>query len=133
MLFAVGWIDGELRPSEVHLIMEAAKAEGLTGEELAALEMCCRGPVDFGELDDEALDADGRLYVYAISSWIARTDGRVSPEEVSALHAVATVIGVTGRGRQAMDEVIDGLNASEFSVTVLREAISAKVRALKHS
>ncbi len=124
LLCAVGWIDGELRPSEAHLILEAARAEGYDDETMAALQGCVDSPVDFGEIDQERLTARDRLYVYAVSSWIARTDGRVAPDEQAALHAVATLIGVTGRGRRAMDEVVSGLDASAgFDRDRLRAAI----------
>jgi uncharacterized membrane protein YebE (DUF533 family) len=131
MWVAVGWTDGELRPSEIHLIVKAARAEGLDAESMAAIDAACQSPLDFGELDQSALNMDARLYVYAMSSWIARSDGRVAPEEVAALHALATLIGVTGRGRQAMDEVVDELYPSDASVNALRAAIVAKVQEIK--
>lgn len=125
LLCAVGWIDGELRPSEAHLILEAAQSEGYDAETMTMLQGCVDSPVDFGEVDQEALTPKDRLYVYAVSSWIARTDGRVSPDEQAALHAVATVIGVTGRGRQAMDDVVAELDATAgtFDRKALRGAI----------
>lgn len=123
MLCAVGWIDGELRPSEAHLILQAARSEEYDAETMSMLQGCVDNPVDFGEVDQEALTPKDRLYVYSVSSWIARTDGRVSPDEQAALHAVATVIGVTGRGREAMDEVVAGLESGNFDRDTLRGAI----------
>ena len=124
LLCAVGWIDGELRESETHLIREAAKAEGYDDQTMEMLQGCIDSPVDFGEIDQEQLSARDRLYVYAVSSWIARSDGRVSVDEQAALHAVATVIGVTGRGREAMDEVVSAMDLSAgFARECLREAI----------
>ena len=129
-LFAIGWIDGELRESEAHLILQAADAEDFSDEARAAVKACAQNPVDFGEVDASALPADARLYVYALSSWIAHIDGRVSPNERAALHAVATLIGVTGRGREAMDEVIEKLQHQSFDSQVLKHAIKAKSDAL---
>lgn len=134
MLFAVGWIDGELRPSEAHLILEAAKAENYDDETMAMLQGCANAPVDFGELDQGALTSRARLYVYAVSSWIARADGRVSKDEVAALHAIATVVGVTGRGRQAMDEVVTSLDTTgDFDQKALREAISKVIEHVRNT
>ncbi len=131
MLCAVAWIDGELRPSEAHLILEAARSEGYDADTLAKLQGGIEEPVDFGEVDQAALTADARLYVYAMSSWIARTDGRVSADEQAALHAVATLIGVTGRGREAMDDLVSGLDTSaSFSQATLRKAIAERIAQL---
>ena len=130
LLCAVGWIDGELRPSEAHLILEAAKSEEYDADTMAMLQGCVDTPVDFGEVDQGSLTPKDRLYVYAVSSWIALSDGRVSKDEQAALHAVATVIGVTGRGREAMDEVARELNTSgQFDRQALRSAIQKVIDA----
>ncbi len=129
-LFAIGWIDGELRESEAHLILQAADAEDFNDEDKEAVRACATNPVDFGEVDASALDPDARLYVYALSSWIAHIDGRVSPNERAALHAVATLIGVTGLGREAMDDVIEKLQHEPFNSHALKVAIKAKADSL---
>lgn len=122
--FAIGWIDGELRESESHLILEAAAAEGYDEATMADLRKCAADPVDFGEIDQSRLSPRERLYVYGVCSWIARTDGRVSTDEQAALHAVATVIGITGRGRVALDEAVASLGGTGgFDRTALRGTI----------
>ena len=130
-LFALGWIDGELRESEAHVILEAARAEGFDEATLTTLEQCAHRPVDFTEIDQTALDVDSRLYVYAISSWIAHTDGRVSAEEQAALHAVATLVGVTGMGRSEMDGVVQDFLGRAFDALLLRDAIRKRARSLQ--
>ena len=130
-LFALGWIDGELRESESHVILEAARAEGFDEDTLARVEYCVHRPVDFTEIDQTVLDVNSRLYVYAISSWIAHTDGRVSAEEQAALHAVATLVGVTGRGRIEMDGVVRDFIGRPFDAVALRQAIQARVAAMR--
>ena len=62
--------------------------------------------------------------MYAVCSWIARTDGRVSADEQAALHAIATLVGVTGKGRLAIDEVVASLDVSgDFDEAALKGAI----------
>ena len=128
-LFAVGWVDGELRDSEAYLILAAARAEGLDEAQLAQLETYRSEPIDFGEIEVGTLDPDARLYVYAVASWIAHTDGRVAPNERHALHAVATLCGISGRGRVAMDELVANYPA-DVDPAELRSAISATAAAL---
>ena len=123
-LFAVGWIDGELRESESYLILAAARAEGLDEAQLAQLAPYASQPIDFGEIEVGSLEPDARLYIYAVASWIAHTDGRVAPTERHALPAVATLCGISGRGRVAMDEQVATYPA-DVEPAVLRAAISA--------
>ena len=108
-LLAIGWIDGTLDPDEAGAILLAARDAGLSEADLARLQAQSEQPVDFAEMDLSGLDREQRLYVYAVASWVARADNEVTRDESAALHAVATILGVTGKGRRAMDDVVERL------------------------
>ena len=130
-LLAIGWIDGALAPEEAEAIVRAAREEGLEEYTVEELQAAAKSPLDFGEIDASALSSRDRLYVYAVASWIAMADGHVTAEERAALHAVATLVGVTGKGRQAMDELVADLARREdrphrLDLRGLRDAIAAR-------
>ncbi len=132
-IIAVGWIDGVLTEDEAEAILRAARDEGLEDYALEGLRVSTRAQMDFGEIDESALSREDRLYVYAVASWVTLVDGRIDPIERDALHAIATVVGVTGRGRVEMDQVVAELSArqhppSRMDLRGLRDAISAKIR-----
>ena len=112
-LMAIGWIDGRLDPEEGDAILKAALDAGLWDEQIEQLDLMQESPVDFTDLDTTALSTEQRLYVYAVASWVARADNEVTAAEDAALHAVATVIGVTGKGRRAMDLMVEDLRGTE--------------------
>lgn len=132
-LLAIGWIDGQLQQDEGDAIVRAAREEGLDDAVVAELQAAARTPLDFGDIDVSALSSADRLYIYAVSSWIAQVDGRVTDDEQSALHAVATILGVTGRGRQAMDETVTELASraqtlGRLDLRGLRDAIGTRLQ-----
>ena len=108
-LLAIGWVDGHLDPDEASAILAAARDAGLGDAALARLTEMSATPVDFADLDISGLDREQRLYVYAVASWVARADNEVTNDESAALHAVATLLGVTGKGRRTMDDVVEQL------------------------
>jgi len=132
MLLAVGWIDGHLDEEESDAILRAARAEGFEETTLQELQALAKSPVDFGEVDRANLDAVAQLYIYGVASWVARSDDVLSEEEWAALHAIATIVGVTGRGRQAVDAIVEELaedsdKPMRLDLTGLKEAISDKI------
>ncbi len=132
MLLAIGWIDGHLDEEESDAILRAARAEGFEEATLEELSALAKAPVDFGEVDRTGLNAAAQLYIYGVASWVARSDDVLSEEEWAALHAIATVVGVTGRGRQAVDEIVEALAATSdkplrLDLTGLKERIAHKI------
>lgn len=132
-LLAIGWIDGELGEAEADAILRAAREEGLEEYTVEELRAASKAPLDFGEIDVSALSSADRLYIYAVSSWIAQVDGEVLDVERSALHAVATLLGITGLGRQEMNETVTRLAAREdapdrLDLRGLRDAIAQRLQ-----
>jgi uncharacterized membrane protein YebE (DUF533 family) len=108
-LLAIGWIDGELAESERDAILAAARQSGLAAADLAKLEAMAGSPVTFSDMDFTPLSAEQRLFVYAVASWVAKVDDIVTGDERAALHAIGTLLGITGTGRRRMDETVDQL------------------------
>ena len=130
MLLAVGWIDGHLDDEESEAVLRAARAEGFEEATLAELAALSRGTVEFGEIDATDLGRAERLYIYGVASWVARCDEILSTEEWVALHAIATVVGVTARGREAVDEIVEALVAeSDRPVRLDLEGLKARLGA----
>lgn len=132
MLLAVGWMDGRLDEAEADAILRAARAEGFeeaTLDELAALS---RAPVSFGQAVDGDLPQEERLYVYGVASWVARCDAVLTPDEDAALHAVATLVGLTAAGRDQVDVIVEQLAAESerplrLDLTGLKSRIAEKI------
>jgi uncharacterized membrane protein YebE (DUF533 family) len=105
-LAAVAWADGKLDPDEADGIVRAALDEGLSIEEIAAIEEATKAPVDLGVVDRSGLSKDDRLFVYAVACWIARMDGRVTEEEADALAKLGERLGVPERPRMHAEAIV---------------------------
>src|SRR5687768_4445331 len=110
-LLAIGWIDGTLRTDEANAILAAAEDAGLPRAEFARVRAMTASRVDFGDLKMDGMTREQRLYVYGVASWVARVDDTVTRDEQAGLHAVATLLGVSGRGRRTLDELVEELRA----------------------
>jgi uncharacterized tellurite resistance protein B-like protein len=130
-LLALGWIDGALDPAEAEAVLRAAEDAGLAPAELDRLRAMSAKPVDFAELPTRDLSIEQRLYVYAVASWVARADDTVTTAEQAGLHAVATLLGVSGQGRRTLDALIDELRAAghdRLDLVGLRARIDQAIR-----
>src|SRR5262245_56531874 len=96
-LAAVAWADGELDPEEADAIVRAAVDEGLELEEIAEIEDVTHKQIDLGKLDRSGMSKEDCLFVYAVACWIARIDGKVTPEEVATLGKLGERLGVPER------------------------------------
>src|SRR5262245_46306005 len=97
-LLAIAWLDDELLPAEAEAVVLAAVDAGLSVREIERLREMSQKKVEFVDIDAEGLTREQRLYVYAVASFIARADDEVTHMEQAGLHAVATLLGVSGRG-----------------------------------
>src|SRR4051812_8566459 len=105
-LAAIAWADGALDPDEADAIVRAAADVGLELDDIAAVEAATREPVQLGDIDQDALSKDDRLFVYAVASWIARMDGKVTEDESAALAALAEKLGVPERRRAVAEKLM---------------------------
>jgi uncharacterized membrane protein YebE (DUF533 family) len=134
-LAAIGWADGQLDSDEADAIVRAAVDEGLSLEEIAAIEESTKQRVDLGVIDRSALSKDDRLFVYAMACWIARLDGRVTPAESDALAKLGERLGVPERPRVHAEaiarEVADrpeGDRPARYDLAALRSILGERLR-----
>jgi len=104
-LAAVGWADGELAEDEADAIVRMAAEEGLDVDEIVEIEEATKHPVEVGEIDTRNLTKDDRLFIYAVGAWIARVDGVVMPEEITALNKLAEALKLPDRPRELADRI----------------------------
>ena len=83
-------------------------------------------------MDFDALDKGQRLLIYGVASWVAQADDQIIGDERAALHAIATLLGLTGRGRSVIDDTVAALRAEpdapgRLDLAALRERIVARI------
>jgi hypothetical protein len=130
-LVALGWIDRSLSEPERTLILRAAERDGLGAADLEQLADAARWPLSFEDVVPALAHAE-RRYVYAMGAYVARVDGNVEPTEDAALDALAQVLGVRGRERNALDRLAANRAANRedllhFEPDDLRAEIAATV------
>lgn len=104
-LAAVGWADGTLAADEADAIVRTALEEGLDIVEIAEIEAATRSKIDIGALDLTRLSKADRLFVYAVGAWIARVDGHVAPQEITALNRLAEALKIPDFPREHVDGI----------------------------
>jgi uncharacterized membrane protein YebE (DUF533 family) len=134
-LAAVAWADGKLDADEADAIVRAAADEGLSLEEIAAIEEATREPVDLGVVDRTGMSKDDRLFVYAMACWIARMDGQVTEAESDALAKLGERLGVPERPRvhaeaiaREVAEMPEGDRPSRYDLAALRRILGERLR-----
>lgn len=104
-LAAVAWADGEIAEDEADAIVRTAAEEGLELEEISEIEEAVHQPVDIGEISIQNMSKADRLFVYAVGAWIARVDGTVAPEEITALNKLAAALRIPDLPREKADRI----------------------------
>jgi uncharacterized tellurite resistance protein B-like protein len=134
-LAAIAWADGTLDPDEADAIVRAAADEGLSLEEIAAIEEATKERVDLGVIDRSSMSKDDRLFVYAIACWIARLDGQVTDAESDALAKLGEKLGVPERPRvhaEALAREVaampEGDRPARYDLAALRRLLSERLR-----
>ncbi|MCA9624631.1 MAG: TerB family tellurite resistance protein [Myxococcales bacterium] len=142
-LAAVGWADGNLEQEEADAIVQLAAEEGLELDEIAEIEKATQKPVEVGKIDTSKMDKADRLFAYAVAAWVARVDGHVSPEEITALNKIAKALRLPDKPRELADRIAievgklngeDGAKPGFYDLPKLRRAIIAglvRSRAMK--
>lgn len=102
-LAAVVWADSVVTKEEAEALLTAARASGLEGADLAAIEEATRVRTHLDVLDVTRLGDDEREYVYALATWLANADGVVVDEEREVIRALGDrlVLGADARERAA--------------------------------
>jgi uncharacterized membrane protein YebE (DUF533 family) len=134
-LAAVAWADGTLDADEADAIVRAAVDEGLSLEEIAEIEQATKNKVDLGVVDRASLSKEDRLFVYAVACWIARMDGRVTPEESEVLAQLGEKLGIPERPRGAAEavarevaEMPEGDRPARYDLAAVRRILAERLR-----
>jgi uncharacterized membrane protein YebE (DUF533 family) len=134
-LAAIAWADGKLDADEADAIVRAAADEGLSLEEIAAIEEATQQPVDLGVIDRSGMSKEDRLFVYAMACWIARMDGQVTEAESDALAKLGERLGVPERPRvhaeaiaREVAEMPEGDRPARYDLAALRRILSERLR-----
>lgn len=135
-LAAVAWADGRLDPDEADAIVRAAVDEGLSIEEINAIEDVTKRPVDLGVIDRSGLSKEDRLFVYAVACWIAHMDGSVTDAEADALSKLGERLGIPERPRvqaealaREIAELPSGDRPAMYDLAKLRRLLGERLRA----
>jgi len=99
-LAAVGWSDGTMAPEEAAGIRAAASQLGLSPAEMEAVERAIAERVDMSEVETIRMDRVARLFTFAVASWIATVDGKVTVEEEEALKLLGDRLGLSAVARE---------------------------------
>jgi uncharacterized membrane protein YebE (DUF533 family) len=133
-LAAVGWADGQLTPEGADAIVRAALEEDIDLEEIREIEEATKAPIDIGVVDRMGMSKADRLYVYAVASWIASLDGKVSDKEEAALAKLGEALGVPEAPRKHADEImrqiaLEGDRPMRFDLARLRTTLAERLDA----
>jgi len=100
-LSAVIWADGEVTENEAEALLSAARANGLAGSDLAAVERATRVRTDVDVLVGLALSPEEQSFVYGIAAWLTCADGKVTHEELALLDKLGDALGLSAGDRDA--------------------------------
>jgi uncharacterized tellurite resistance protein B-like protein len=135
-LAAVAWADGQLDPDEADAIVRAAAEEGLSLEDIADIEASTSERIDIGVIDRAGLSKEDRLFVFAVASWIARMDGKVTDEENETLAKLGERLGVPDRARVHAEAIVgevaelpEGDRPARFDLAALRRILAERLKA----
>jgi tellurite resistance protein len=115
-LAAVGWADGTMAPEEAAGIRAAARQLSLTSADAEAVEEAIKSRVDMTEVETIRMDRVARLFTYAVASWIATVDGKVTAEEQGALKVLGDRLGLSAVARERAQTV--GLAVGQVSSSI---------------
>jgi uncharacterized membrane protein YebE (DUF533 family) len=105
-LAAVGWSDGKLDHEEADAIVRTALEEGLSLDEIDAIEKATREPVALEWIDSASLTKADRLFVYAVATWMVHLDGVLDDREIAALRKLGDLLKLPARPREIAEEMV---------------------------
>jgi uncharacterized tellurite resistance protein B-like protein len=134
-LAAIAWADGTLDPDEADGIVRAAAEEGLSLDDMAAIDEATKHRVDLGAIDKSGLSKEDRLFVFAVACWIARMDGKVTDAESDALAGLGERLGIPERARvqaegiaRKVAEMPEGDRPARYDLAALRRILAERLR-----
>ena len=130
-LAAVAWADGTVAPEEAAALRRAAGACGVTGDDLAHVESCTQRPVDLSDLGELDLSHDAKLFVYALATWMAESDGVVVDAEVDTLNALRSRLALSEHDIQLATATRLDPTATTADLNQLATIIEMEARAVR--
>jgi uncharacterized membrane protein YebE (DUF533 family) len=134
-LAAVAWADGQLDADEADAIVRTAVDEGLELDAIAEIEAATSSKIDLGVIDRSSMSKTDRLFVYAVACWIARMDGKVTPEEERALKDLGERLGVPERPRALAESIArdvaampEGDRPARYDLPAVRRLIGERLQ-----
>ena len=87
--------------------MRTALEEGLPFEDVAEIEEATKKrKMEVSDINRMNMSKADRLYVYAVASWIATLDGKMSDNEKEALALLGEALGVPEAPRRHADSIM---------------------------
>jgi hypothetical protein len=132
-LGAIAWADGSLDPEEADAIIRAAVDEGLSLEELAAVEDDMRTEIKLADVQELQLTRLDRMFVFALATWIVGIDGVVTGEEEDELSALGDQLGLMGGARVLVQDIVrdvavlDGDRPARYDLARVRRVIADRL------
>lgn len=133
----VALADGWMKKTEAEGLLRAAKACGLSGDDLTAVENATKNGVDLDELDLGVLDGWERALTFAIANWLAKLDGVTNAEELAHLRRLGDRLDLPQEKLQrAASAAFDiaclpnGHRPEKFDFDALAERLRAKLPSL---
>ena len=134
---AVARADGLLRADETRGLLTAAKAVGLSEQELAEVQGALDTGLELESLDLSGLTGPERALTYAFSMWLAKVDGVVNAEELATLRKLGTLLDLPEpKLKSAASAAFDitclpgGNRPEKFEFSKLEERLREKLPAL---
>lgn len=132
VFFALGAVvtaDGVITTEERTGLLEAARAAGLTADEMTALEHALDGDQTTTAGDwPAALTPDERVFVYSAAVWLAGVDGVVTEAETETVKRIGDLLALSEGERS-----IASLAASGFTSTGRRDVLGLAYAIAAHS
>jgi uncharacterized membrane protein YebE (DUF533 family) len=136
-LAAVAWSDGKLDAEEADAIARAALEEGLDLDEVEAIEMATRKPIDLASIDQSKMTVADRVFVYAVASWMVLVDGVLHEQEIDALKKLGDLLHLPNESRAHADAVVhkvarlpEGDRPMRYDLGLLRNTL---IESLSHN
>lgn len=116
-LAAVAWADGRMSKAEAAGLLAAAKAAGLEGDALAAVEAATKDKTALDGFDPGPLSDWQRLFTFGVANWLSRVDGVQQRAELDSLRALMGKL----EGGEVDDHKLKVAEACAFDTAMLPE------------
>ncbi|MBN2193671.1 MAG: hypothetical protein JW751_12710 [Polyangiaceae bacterium] len=115
-LAAVAWADGIMAPEEARGIRAAARQLGLGEDDQHTIEHAIEFRIEVSEVETLRMNRLTRLFTFAIASWIATLDGKVTVEEETALRALGDRLGLSSVARERAKTVAVAIGQANSAI-----------------